>query len=83
LRVPIYKVVRRNDFLNPSLRRIRFPDLYELSGIEKRQWAQENGVDDAEYRGICPDSQSQHENRDHKETRIVAELPRGIPQIFR
>jgi hypothetical protein len=47
-----------------------------------RQGAQQDGIDQAEYRNICSDSQRQRENCNCGEDRVLAQRAQRVPHIL-
>lgn len=55
----------------------------ELFRLGDRQKVQEDGVHDAEDRGVCTDSQSDRKDRDERENGAFLKLPKGKAKILR
>ena len=54
------------------------PDLDEAIGVLERQWAQKNGVDDAEDGGIRTDAQGEDQYRGNRETWSLEQNAHGV-----
>src|SRR5438045_1367849 len=50
--------------------------------MRKREWPQQHGVEHAEHRGVEPDAESERDDGDRGEARLLAETADGETQIL-
>ncbi len=54
----------------------------EAVGVGEREWAKDDGVDDAEDGGVCADAERESEDGDEGEAGIFAERAKGVAEIL-
>ncbi len=75
LSAPIAEIGRR--YLQLRQSGMSFPNPHEFAGIAKRQRLNQDGIDDAEERGVGSDAQGNGENRGQREGRPAAKRSDG------
>ena len=64
-----------------AVARTSHPESHQLFRIRKRQRLEQESVDDAEDRGVCPDAERERDDRNRRERRVLNQLPQREAEI--